>query len=542
LADRYGSVSVDGKYMTFMDTTGDLGLLDLATGQQRRLTKLPEGSKEEFAEYSVFSPDGSQIAYGWQNKEGRYDLRVIRRDGGEPRLLYANAQINWLMPYGWSPDGRDILAVVATDGHTRQLVLVSAATGSVRVLRTFEWLMAFPERAEYSPDGRFIVFDHKVVEDGRSDRANVYVMPADASHEIMLFDDASTLGWVPDGKSVLVSSSRGGTRGVWAVSVENGRPTGQPRRLMDLESITVTGFTQQGDLYYFQRGDVPQIYLTTIDPGTGRVTQPPVLLRGSQGALHRHVVWSPDGERLAYNIGGPTRIGIQDVRTGVVRIVPVGMSYLTNMLWSFDGSALIAAGLNSEARAGAFRIDLSTGRPEPLTLDNRGPLVGVSADGKELFRRRFLDEPKNGQAIALFDMTTGRERELFRDGNLRDAILSPDGRLFALRMPTGSERILQIMPVSGGDRRTILRDPVATRWGGFAWASDSRSILLSRGGELTRIPIDGGGPQALGVKMNIEMIAPNPDGRRVAFISGGDAKNEVRVLENMIGALRASTK
>jgi hypothetical protein len=59
-ADSFGTVSPDGRYLSFTDwETGNLAIRDLETGTNRRLTN--KGSwldSSEYAEYSTLSPDG----------------------------------------------------------------------------------------------------------------------------------------------------------------------------------------------------------------------------------------------------------------------------------------------------------------------------------------------------------------------------------------------------------------------------------------------------------------------------------------------------
>ena len=90
-----GSPSPDGRYLSFHDwDTGDLAVRDLVTGQNRRLTnKGTSQDSDEFAESSVISGDGRQIAYAWYNKEKFYELRVIGIDGSNPRTVYRDKRV-----------------------------------------------------------------------------------------------------------------------------------------------------------------------------------------------------------------------------------------------------------------------------------------------------------------------------------------------------------------------------------------------------------------------------------------------------------------
>src|SRR5437762_579051 len=60
--DALGSVSPDGRYLSYADpTTGDLALRDVVTGKMRHLTNNTESSGNAF--FSTISPDGKQVAY-----------------------------------------------------------------------------------------------------------------------------------------------------------------------------------------------------------------------------------------------------------------------------------------------------------------------------------------------------------------------------------------------------------------------------------------------------------------------------------------------
>ncbi len=88
-ADNCGSVSLDGKYLSFVDwETGDLAIRDLTKGTSRRLTN--EASYEDpnqFAYSSVFSTDGKQVVYSWFNSGLTFDLRLLEIDNPVPRIL-----------------------------------------------------------------------------------------------------------------------------------------------------------------------------------------------------------------------------------------------------------------------------------------------------------------------------------------------------------------------------------------------------------------------------------------------------------------------
>ena len=92
-ADAYGlAPSPDGRYLAFGDwqnSSGDLALRDLDTGETRQLTNdSGESSWLGLVQEAVFSADGSKIAYSWLTEDELWELRVVDVDGSEPRVLY----------------------------------------------------------------------------------------------------------------------------------------------------------------------------------------------------------------------------------------------------------------------------------------------------------------------------------------------------------------------------------------------------------------------------------------------------------------------
>ena len=163
--DVTGSVSRDGRFLTYTDwSTGDLAVRDLKTGEDCHLTD--KGSwleSSEFALFSASSPDSTQVAYGWFNQEGFWELRIIGADGSNPRTLYRDKE-TYLWPMDWSPDGKHILATFQRKDRTWQIALVSVADGSAQVVKSLDWRS--PLKVSYSPDGHFIAYDLLTQEDG----------------------------------------------------------------------------------------------------------------------------------------------------------------------------------------------------------------------------------------------------------------------------------------------------------------------------------------------------------------------------------------
>jgi Tol biopolymer transport system component len=144
--DTSGGISPDGRLLTFVDwETGDLAVRDLVAGQSRHLTNKDwKGSWKDAPEealWSIFSPDGTQVAYAWYSpQQNGYDLRVVGIEAGAtPRVLYASSDVSLVQPMDWSADGNQILASFRRRGDkTYQIVTVSVADAAVRVLKSLD--------------------------------------------------------------------------------------------------------------------------------------------------------------------------------------------------------------------------------------------------------------------------------------------------------------------------------------------------------------------------------------------------------------------
>src|ERR1035437_1936711 len=254
-----GEPSRDGAYLTFRDDSSeDVAICDLATGQTRPLTK--HQSIYHSAYPSIPSPDGKQVAYTWY-LDGHYELRVVGLEGTEPRVLYSKAGMRWVQPTDWSPDGKSILTVLDLKDGTTQMVLVPVGDGSVRVLKSFaerapqvSFAERAPQRPRFSPDGRYVAYAYP--RRPESTEKDIFVLALDGGRETPLVQhpaNDSFLDWTPDGKGILFSSDRTGTVGMWWTQVAEGKSQGTPELLKPGLSFTPMGFTRNGSYYYSVR-------------------------------------------------------------------------------------------------------------------------------------------------------------------------------------------------------------------------------------------------------------------------------------------------
>ena len=169
----------------------------------------------------------------------------------------------------------------------------------------------------------------------------------------------------PDGRTVAFVSDRAGRRGIWLVDAEGG----SPRRLNDAESIGVLSWTRDGKavLYSADDGQWPGLFTMSVDDGkTQRLVTAGV---GSDPAC------SPVEDVVAYmspRTEGPafTELRFVDLQ-GNPRYqhlppspaIPAGLSN-GHVAWSPDGRRLAIVSQNSNSPSSIWLIEPASARPE----------------------------------------------------------------------------------------------------------------------------------------------------------------------------------
>ncbi|MEK7753895.1 MAG: tetratricopeptide repeat protein [Acidobacteriota bacterium] len=554
--DQLGAPTPDGRYLSFTDwETGDLAIRDLATGEKRRLTKKGSWSESpEFALFSVPSPDGKQVAYSWYNKDWVFDLRVAGLDGSPPRVLYRNAEVDYVQPSDWSPDGKQIVALFSRTDRTHQIVLVSVPDGSVRVLKKSDLLPYF---MHFSPDGRYLAYNCAPRKEDRE--GDIFLLDLESGREVALVqhpaDDEYPL-WTPDGKGIVFASDRMGHWGMWHLEVGGGRPRGVPALIKpDFgRGILPMGLTRKGLLYYGVATGMNDVYTAEIDLATGKVLAGPTPVTQKFVGSNTAADWSPDGRHLAYLSGrGPTQAGaktvcIRSVESGQERELTLKINWVQWVRWSPDGKSLLSRAQQA-GRRGLYRVDSQTGDAIPLVEEDPGSYVGGpaawSSDGSAIIFRRETTAAKKS-AIVVRNLESGRERDLLavaQPSLLRSLAVSNDGAHVAFLVQEAEKQstVLKVMPAAGGEARELLRLVYPEGFVTIAWTPDGRDLLFGRRPkateprtELWRVPAQGGRPQPLGLAMDgLRSPSVHPDGRRIAF-TAGEYKSEVWVMENFL--------
>ncbi|HUU37423.1 MAG TPA: tetratricopeptide repeat protein [Candidatus Desulfaltia sp.] len=572
LVDTCGAVSLDGRYLSFVDwETGDLAIRELATGTNRRLTD--KGSwiqSQEFALFSKWSRDGKYILYQWVNEKLFYDLRIVSIDIPKPRILYSNFD-DYVHPFDWSPDGKNVLVGISSKETPWRIGLLSIEDGSFRILKSGDkdFTAGSPPVFTFSPDGKYIAFSFPQDEDTRN--RDIYLMSVDNKEETSLIIhpmNDSLLGWTPDGKWILFASDRTGSTDAWIVRVDKGKAVHAPEIVKkDLGQVEPLGFALDGSFYYGVSNQMKDIYSMDIDPGSGKILSPPKKATLRYEGSNQSPAYSEDGKYLAYISTrgyGPLRrnvLCIHDVQTGEERELNPEQITFNYPRWSPDGRFISVEGYAKDRRESIYKVDVQTGAVDPIVQAEPGIVIYShrwSKDGKSIFYTRSAPDDKRvnryrSSQIFIRDIASGQEKILSGSpSDAKDIDISPDGRWLVL-LNRDDQRELRVIPTSGGDPRALysfenrLNVIISP-----AWIAGGKYILFyqlrpdSMGAdttcELMRISAEGGEPQRLGLEMkDFRHFSVHPDGQNIVFHStGSEIKwGAIWVMENFLPADKA---
>jgi Tol biopolymer transport system component len=554
------AVSPDGRLIAYVDwSSGDAGVMEIATGEKRRLTNVDKG----FIDMIIFSPDSKRIAFGWYKDIGPYQVGIINCDGTGQRLIYEAGTEGSFWPIDWAPDGKSIVGLLEKEAAPSFLAVLQVAEGSVRSVKQIGMSGEGMGRAQFSPDGRWIAFDRSPSAAPRESR-DIFLLETEGDKEVPLIKhpaDDRLLGWSPGGKWILFSSDRSGSWDAWLLPVEDGQATGEPILVKhDFGSpgrpggtVGPIGFTQEGSFYYSQGRWEEDVFVAEFDPDKpdSQISPRKVSLR-FEGA-NCYPDWSPDGRHLAYRSirkpAGPKSFAlcILSADTGEQREIFPELTGFSQLSWHPDGKSVVVIGYGIDGRAGLYRVDIETGEASFIVEGGESRPTGFSPryspDGNRVYYTIDLRDQNECQ-ILMYELQTKQKTEIYRGlVQINRMNISPDGKNLAF-WEIGRGGALKIISTAGGEP-TILdtMDKGEEGINGIAWSPDGEYVFYSKFGkdagktgpcELWRIPAEGGTPVKFNLTVNgMESLSIPPDGKRLAFNSW-EVGSEVWVMENFL--------
>ena len=373
----------------------EIWIADSQTGRSRQITNAKKSSLQP-----AWSPDGRWLGF-ISDRDGKRQVYRIAVAGGEAeKLTSAEDGVN---NFAWSPSGAQI-AFTMTDAVTEAMKEREKRWGEIRIedqdqrythlhvfdlaARTTKALTSGPfvvGSFDWSPDGRYLAFDHRVTSDpadgGSADISIVNVETAAREVTVAQNGPDSNPRWSPDGTRLAFISSMGKPFFFYQNSVI---ATVQPGStsvvsLTDAfdEDPGLVAWTKAGILFSASQRTWSSLF--TLDPATRQIVQ---------RAVRDHWIASGfsvtrDGASVAFTGAGPADIGeIYVAATGAMasarKLTDIGAQAASwpkhvreVVTWKSQDGAAIEGVLHKPA-------DFQAGRRYPLLVVIHGGPTGVS--------------------------------------------------------------------------------------------------------------------------------------------------------------------
>jgi Tol biopolymer transport system component len=374
----------------------------------------------------TFSPDGTQIAFGWDGKMngGDWDL-YVKSIGVDKPVRLTDHPATWLST-AWSPDGRNIVISRVAGEKDAGIYMIPATGGPERLVATAHFGRWGGNEISWSPDGKQLAFtDHPaaspigtevlfllsldtlerkaVKTDCRTaatpsfsphgdvlawvcvdtwSSASLHISRMSDGHSERLlqgFDGIHGIAWSEDGLRIVFSSPWNGD--LWQTSVS--RPDYAEKLPFGHDASDVAVSWTGHRLAYVQRAKNVNIWRVDLSGSPG---QPRKLIVSSREQIAPNI--SPDGRKIAFasNRSGSYEVWVCDTDgSNAVQLTSYGISGTGMPRWSPDGK-LIAFDSRAGGEANIYIVNASGGVARKLNIDVHGNnLPSWSHDGHWIY-------------------------------------------------------------------------------------------------------------------------------------------------------------
>ncbi len=450
-SQAFAAFSPDGTQIAFDSTT---------THDETKTIYIQAAASEEVHRIApglrpAWSSDGKRLAFLRPESNGKEQIVLYTLDSGEEVVLAELDGVgSWLCQIprvAWSRDGTAIYTS-SSSGRASGcgLVEINIATGNIHPITPVGGPFNDLEPA-VSPDGTTLAF-LRGFEMGKSDIFTVSTNGGEAHR--LTFDSTDLLGhnWTPDGKALIVASSRdGGARHLWRFQLDGGAPRSLTEGLSEpsfpspAPNGTEIAFTQYRTAAPLWRA------------AEGRLTE---LLDNQSNNTKPSM--SPDGRHLLYGSdrSGRSEVWISNADGSDSRaLLPVGSVSASAPQWSPDGKRIILqCTIHENSRV--CLVDADGTHLVELTGE---PRVRYHPSWSRDARTVYFTSPERGKEnIFRMDLPTQTVTQMTYEG-ANKAVESWDGKwLFvAADRPSGG---LVVLPVPGtpGEWAEAEKHPIAS--------------------------------------------------------------------------------
>lgn len=423
----------------------------------------------------TFSPDGSQIAFGWdgENNGAGFDLYVQTVGSENPHRLTHNPTHPWFTA-AWSPDGR-FIAIRSEQRGSGMIELVPATGGPPRPLLTVHGGID-GGLLTWSPDSKTIVF----AEDSMRPhvevvRTGLYFLPLDTLQPRFVETNCSAPvlpKFNPKQNSIAFGCiDRMDRTSINVLEIGSGRVD---------ELLTVKGSMKEQGLDWSTDGHfLFYSYTDFTDPDGGRF------------------IWEMEAAHPEHRRRLPLAHDAGDLAVSSTGSLAYVQSSLSANIWK----------LNLTGEPLAQMLIASTRIQNNPAVSPDGSKIAFESDRTGSHEVWISDsDGHNIQQITHFDALTGTPS------------WSPDSKLLAFDSRVEGEANLYVYNTAGGDLRKIS---ASTRANSLpSWSKDGRFLFYASGNDggtpsVWRVPVEGGTATKITADGDLPVISP--DGTHLFF-------------------------
>ena len=515
--------SPDGQKLAYVATSGDrtdIYVRPVSGGARINLTK---DLDHYMPKWPRWSPDGKLIAFVTRGSD-RSSIQVLPSSGGVPQEV-VRLGVSWTLGHSWSPDGKKLAYV---DDHG--IYAISLEDGAIKRLGEAKE----PHSPSWSPDGKWIAYTSGNAESlfsltqmGSLATSAIAIIPAGGGEPLELTDRGTSNSspvWMPDSRSILFVSNRGGNRDVFDLKLsQSGRPVGEPYRIttgLNTLSVDVSPAGEQlAYMTYRTKGNLWTMPVPKSGPVPASLAKPVTM--GSQ--FIEIVGLSRDGKWLAFDSNLSGNQDIYRMMRGTQRQEKLTTSPYDDFCpsWSTDGKWIAFHSFRNGNRDIYVMLADGTGEQRVTSDQAQERCPTWSPDGSSLV---FFSDKSGHQDIYIVSRKGGswdKPRPLDpRERVATFPLWSPDGSQIAY--VDWVEGIVVISP-DGTNRRQLFPKTVGLtplHIGG--WSSDSKTIYFRSVdrqyvGHIWSVPAAGGPPTRLVDGKDPDRIEFATDGKEFFF-------------------------
>jgi len=527
------SFSPDGNQIAFAwngekEDNWDIYVKVIGTESVLRLTTNPAVDR-----FPAWSPDGRYIAF-YRHTESEDGIYLVPALGGPERKLYSpRLGANWSVEQpGWSPDGKFLAFTEEIPGQE----LASISVLSVETLDKRAVTSPLPSgliediSPRFSPHGRTLAFLRLF----NAGAWEICLVPAAGGEPKRLTYDNSRIAgltWTPDGVHIIYSSARGGTFGLWKISVAGDEAEQLP---VGRENAFWPALPRDGRrLAYVRWSGHPDIWRFEVTRAPGRAKPPTKLIASTEGQLCQQ--FSPDGKRIVFSSGrsGSWEIWVGDSDGSNARqLTFFGGPPPGAPRWSPDGRQVVfdcGAGGSQDI----YVVSVEGGPPRRLTSEQSQDVTpSWSRDGRWIY---FASNRTGNSQVWKLPAEGGTAVQVTKGGGFAP-FESYDGRTLYYAKGRAVPGLWKV-PVEGGAETLVLEQLAAGLWGYWGLTQDgicyynARTRVIEFFSFATRKVTKLATPERDPLLFN-PGFSVSPDGRWILYAQMDTVASQIMLVEN----------